>query len=54
MRFSFLPTLFRESTFAAIMGRTMVYPYTLGAMVKAFPLKYHIDKSWIFKVKTVL
>ena len=54
MRFSFLSTLFRESTFAAIMGRTMVYPYTLGAMVKAFPLKYHIDKSWIFKVKTLL
>ena len=31
------------------MGRTMVYPYTLGAMIKAFPLKYHVDKSWIFK-----
>ena len=29
----------------------MVYPYTIGAMLKAFPLKYHIDKSWIFKVK---
>ena len=33
------------------MGRTMVYPYTLGAMIKAFPLKYHLDKSWVFKVK---
>ena len=29
----------------------MVYPYTLGAMIKAFPLKYHLDKSWVFKVK---
>ena len=32
------------------MGRAMAYPYTIGAMLKAFPLKYHIDKSWIFKV----
>jgi len=31
------------------MSRTMVYPYTIGAMIKAFPLKYHIDKSWVFK-----
>lgn len=27
----------------------MVYPYTIGAMVKAFPIKYHVQKSWVFK-----
>ena len=49
-RIFILLALFREITFAATMGRAMAYPYTIGAMLKAFPLKYHIDKSWIFKV----
>ena len=28
----------------------MVYPYTFGAMLRAFPVKYHIQKSWVYKV----
>ena len=31
------------------MVRQLRYPYTLGAMVRQFPLKYHMDKSWIYK-----
>ena len=27
------------------------YPYTLGAMLMRFPLKYHVQKSWVFKVR---
>ena len=27
------------------------YPYTLGAMLMRFPLKYHIQKSWVWKVR---
>ena len=27
----------------------MRYPYTLGAMLKQFPLKFHIQKSWVWK-----
>ena len=30
------------------------YPYTLGAMIMRFPLKYHIQKSWVFKVRAEL
>ena len=30
------------------------YPYTLGAMVMRFPLKYHIQKSWVWKVNVEL
>ena len=29
------------------------YPYTLGAMLRQFPLKYHMDKSWIYKVSSI-
>ena len=28
----------------------MRYPYTLGAMLTQFPLKFHIQKSWVWKV----
>ena len=28
----------------------MRYPYTLGAMIAQFPLKFHIQKSWVWKV----
>ena len=31
------------------MGGAMVYPYTFGAMLRAFPLKYHLEKSWVYK-----
>jgi len=31
------------------MSRTMVYPYTFGAMLRAFPLKFHVQKSWVYK-----
>ena len=27
----------------------MRYPYTLGAMLMQFPLKFHIQKSWVWK-----
>jgi len=27
----------------------MVYPYTFGAMLRAFPLKFHVQKSWVYK-----
>jgi hypothetical protein len=27
----------------------MRYPYTFGAMVRNFPLKYHIQKNWHYK-----
>ena len=50
VRFSFFSPFSEKSPIAATMGRAMAYPYTIGAMLKAFPLKYHIDKSWIFKV----
>jgi hypothetical protein len=29
------------------------YPYTLGAMVRRFPLKYYVQKNWVFKVRAV-
>ena len=48
--FGFSIFMFQRINSSAIMSRTMVYPYTIGAMIKAFPLKYHIDKSWVFKV----
>jgi len=27
----------------------MRYPYTLGAQMRAFPIKYYIQKNWVFK-----
>ena len=48
--FGFSICMFQRINSSVTMSRTMVYPYTIGAMIKAFPLKYHIDKSWVFKV----
>ena len=36
------------------MSRTMVYPYTFGAMLRAFPLKFHVQKSWVYKVTSTI
>ena len=29
------------------------YPYTLGAMVMQFPLKWHLQKSWVWRVRVI-
>ena len=41
---------FREEFRYRIRMAQMRYPYTLGAMVMQFPLKWHIQKSWVWKV----
>lgn len=30
-------------------GRPMKFPYTLSAKVAQFPLKFHIQKQWIWR-----
>ncbi|TRY63942.1 hypothetical protein TCAL_10955 [Tigriopus californicus] len=30
-------------------GRTMKFPYTIGAQVTQFPFAYYFNKSWVFK-----
>ena len=42
-------TLSREVLDTLAMAQ-MRYPYTLGAMLTQFPLKFHIQKSWVWKV----
>jgi len=31
----------------------MRYPYTIGAMLMNFPLKYHIQKNWVWKAYAI-
>ena len=38
-----------QSASSPRMSRAMVYPYTFGAMLRAFPLKFHLEKSWVYK-----
>ena len=44
--------LFAEEFWIQTMAQ-LRYPYTLGAMLMRFPLKYHIQKSWVFKVREI-
>jgi hypothetical protein len=30
------------------------YPYTFGAMIRRFPLRYYVEKNWVFKVHIIL
>ena len=47
-----IPFNFREVLQTVRMPQ-LRYPYTLGAMLRQFPLKYHMDKSWIYKVSNI-
>ena len=42
-------TFFKREVLQTVRMPQLRYPYTLGAMLRQFPLKYHMGKSWIYK-----